>query len=206
MSRCVVVGGAGINNYDRVKKMLREDDYYIFCDSGLRHIEALGVMPSLIVGDFDSYEKPDINVQTIVLPTVKDDTDTVYGVKEGIKRGYDEFLLLGCVGARLDHSLGNVYILMMLYEKGLKGVIVDDYSVMELVGDEILEIPDSFSYFSLIAINGAARAVTIENAKYNLTNAEIKPSYQYGVSNEVIKGENARVSVKDGILLAIKVF
>ena len=85
MKRCVIVGGAGINNYDYIRSRLYVDDYIVFCDSGLRHLEPLEVKPSLIVGDFDSHDNP-----------------------------HDDFLLIGVAGARLDHTLGNVSILLYL--------------------------------------------------------------------------------------------
>ncbi len=206
MSRCVIVGGADINSYDRVKSYFLEDDYFIFCDSGLKHKDNFDVDANLIVGDFDSYDNPNANVETIVLPTVKDDTDTVYAVKEGLNRGYKEFLLVGCIGERIDHTLGNISILQMLDNNGASGVIVDDYSEMELVKNEIKRVPDSFSYFSLINIYGSAKGISIKNAKYLLDNAEITTDYQYGISNEVVKGSEAMISVNEGALLLVKVY
>ena len=94
MGRCVIVGGADINNYAFIREKLCADDYVIFCDSGLKHLENLQVQPGLIVGDFDSHENPLLDVETIVLPCEKDDTDTVFEVKEAIKRGFDDFLLV----------------------------------------------------------------------------------------------------------------
>jgi len=99
MKRCVIVGGADINNYEYIKSCLRNDDFIVFCDSGLKHLESLQVNPGLIVGDFDSHDNPHLGVETIVLPCEKDDTDTVFAVKEAIKRGFDDFLLIGVVGA-----------------------------------------------------------------------------------------------------------
>lgn len=128
--RCVIVGGADIGDYARVKQYLREDDAVVFCDSGLKHMEALGVKPALIVGDFDSHCNPHLDVETIVLPCEKDDTDTVFAVKTMVQRGYDDFLLIGVIGARLDHTLGNVSILLYLDSLGKKAEIVDDYSEM----------------------------------------------------------------------------
>ncbi|MBO4280463.1 MAG: thiamine diphosphokinase [Lachnospiraceae bacterium] len=206
MNRCVIVGGADINRTERVRSMLREDDYVIYCDSGLRHMEALEAKPSLIVGDFDSHEKPDLPVETIVLPRAKDDTDTVYAVKEALKRGFEDFLLIGVIGARLDHTLGNVSILLMLDSLGKKAVIVDDYSEMGIVSREKAVIDDSVSYFSLLAVDGAARGITITGAKFPLSDAEITPDYQYGVSNEVLPGQGASVNVKEGRLLLVKVY
>lgn len=204
MKRCGIVGGADINNYEYIKSCLHNDDFIVFCDSGLKHLEALQVKSGLIVGDFDSHDNPNLDVETIVLPCEKDDTDTVFAVKEAIKRGYNEFLLIGVIGARLDHTLGNVSILLYLDSLGKKGTIIDDYSEMEIVSSEPVYIDDSFAYFSLLNISGIAKGITIENAKYPLNNAEITCEYQYGVSNEVTPGMTAKVTVKEGKLLLIK--
>lgn len=208
MRRCVIVGGASIGDYRTVGAMLRQDDYVIYCDCGLRHMDGLGAEPDLIVGDFDSYSNPEMGTETIVLPCEKDDTDTVFAVKEALRRGFEDFLLIGVVGERLDHTLGNVSILLMLDSEGKVGTIIDDYSEMEIVSDRC-EMPciidDSYVYFSLINISGTARGVTIRGAKYPLENAEITCEYQYGVSNEVLPGCTAEVSVGEGRLLLVKV-
>ena len=203
--RCVIVGGAEIRNYGMIRESLREADYLIFCDSGLRHMEQLQVKPDLIVGDFDSHENPHLDVETIVLPCEKDDTDTVYAVKEAVKRSFDQFLLIGSVGGRLDHTLGNVSILLYLDSLGLRGSILDDYSEMEIVSKKPVSIDGSYSFFSLLNITGCAKGVTVTGAKYPLKDAEITCEYQYGVSNEVLPGHTAEVSVACGKLLLIKV-
>jgi len=205
MGRCVIVGGADINNYAFIRKNLREDDFIVFCDSGLKHMEALNAKPGLIVGDFDSHDDPHMDVETIVLPCEKDDTDTFYAIKEAVKRGYEDFLLIGVIGARLDHSLANLSILLHLDSLGRSGRIIDDYSEMEIVSKEPVCISDEYSFFSLMNITGRAKGITVRGAKYPLENAEISCEYQYGVSNEVLKGEYATVSVEDGKLLLIKV-
>ena len=206
MKRCVIVGGADIGNYEYVRSLLSGEDFFVFCDSGLKHMDRLGVRPSLIVGDFDSHENPHLEAETIVLPREKDDTDTVYGVKEALKRGFDTFLLVGVVGGRLDHTLGNVSILLYLDAIGKKGIIVDDYSEMEIVSSSPVSVSDRYAYFSLLNVSGRAKGVTIQNAKYPLDNAEITCEYQYGISNEVLPGRTALVSVRDGRLLLIRVF
>ncbi len=210
--RCVIVGNAEIGDYGRAKEYLRDGDFLIFCDGGLAHTGGLGRKPDLIIGDFDSYPEEkarELGAEMIVLPCEKDDTDTVFATKEGLKRGFGEFLLLGVIGQRLDHTLGNVAILEMLEKAGCRGTIVDDYSEMTLVGAEPAYIDSSFSYFSLLNIGGNAEGVNIEGAKYTLHDAVISTDYQYGVSNEVAcrsTGRCATVSVARGELLLIKVF
>ncbi len=203
--RCVIIGAAEISDYNFIKSYFKNDDFFIFCDGGLNHAENLGIKADLIIGDFDSHLKPETNVETITLPCEKDDTDTYYAVKEAINRGFEEFLLIGVVGGRFDHSLGNIAILKYLFDLGKFGIIVDDYSEMQIIGNECAYIDGSFSYFSLLNIYGKAKGIDVINAKYPLKNAEITTEYQYGISNEVVSGKTASVSVKNGNLLLIKV-
>ena len=211
MSRCVIIGGAGIENYDKVRSQLRADDFFIFCDSGLKHMEGLGVNPDLIVGDFDSHEQPETDAEIIVLPREKDDTDTVFAAKEAVRRGFEEFLLVGVIGARLDHTLANISILLMLDTAGKTAKAIDDFSEMEVVSAKAdcvgtARIDESYAYFSLLNITGEAEGITIRNAKFPLEDGQIDCDYQYAVSNEVLPGKIAEVSIAKGRLLLIKIF
>lgn len=204
MKRCVIVGGAPITEYRRIAEMLRPDDFVIYCDCGLNHLDKLGAKPDLIIGDFDSHNNPDMDVETIVLPVAKDDTDTVFAAKEALNRGFEEFLIVGAVGGRFDHSLANVSLLLMLHQAGARAVLADDFSDMEILGAEPVEISEKYKFFSLTCIFGAVSGVNIERAKFPLTDGRIEPDYQYAVSNEVLPGQVARVYVKDGEVLLIK--
>ena len=204
--RCVIIGAAPITNYKKIRSFLREDDFVIACDGGLNHIKKLKVTPNLIVGDFDSHKNPNLPIETIVLPHEKDDTDSVFALKTALSRGFKDFLFIGMIGGRLDHSLGNLYMLVKCRDEGAKALMIDDFSEMQIVGKEEAEITDDYAYFSLLNITGKASGITIKNAKYPLENAEIKPDYQYGVSNEVQKNKQAAVSVKEGCLLLVKVW
>lgn len=201
--RAVVIAGGEIISYERVRSFLKPEDYYIFCDSGLFHKEGLNVEPDLIIGDFDSHEKVDTGSEIITLPEMKDDTDSLSGVKLALKRGFKDFLLLGMTGRRMDHTLCNLYLLSYIKSHHGRALIVDDWSEMEVVEKEEVFISDSYAYFSLIAWKGKCEGVNIENALYPLSNAAIEPEYQYGISNEPLKG-GSRVWVEKGSLLLIK--
>jgi len=225
MKRCVIIGAADIANYKKIKEFLSSDDFYIFCDGGIKHQKALDVKPDLIVGDFDSADFASIDFESfkaysraeaeskpeiIKLPCEKDDTDVFFAVKEAVRRGFEDFLLLGVIGQRFDHSLCNLSVLLYLYENKKSALLVDDYSEMQVIGSESLKNPatisDAYSYFSLMCPFGDVSGVSIKNAKYPLENAEIKCSYQFGISNEVLNKKTAFVSVKSGLLLLIKIW
>ncbi len=208
--RCVVVSGAKIENYPAASAYLRRGgDYMIYCDSGLSHAEKLDAPPDLIVGDFDSHAAPKPGeypgAEIITLHTEKDDTDTEHALHVALARGFTDFLLLGALGGRFDHSLGNIALLGLLFSQGCRALLVDDFSEMEIVGREPAEIPDSFPFFSVLPLGGPARGVFEENAKYPLSDALLSPETSLGISNEPLPGRAARVWTREGRLLLIRV-
>ncbi len=205
MSRCVIVGGADIGDASWISALFQPDDVFVYCDSGLRHRDTLGREPALIVGDFDSFRLPeDTGAELIVLPREKDDTDTVYAVKEMLRRGCADFLLIGVTGGRIDHTLGNLSLLMMLDSAGARGMIADDCSVIEIVSREPAIVTDRWPFFSLLSAGGEASGVTVTGAKYPLTEAVLTPEFPLGVSNEVLPGRTAEIRVAEGRLFLIR--
>ena len=166
-------------DYEFVSSFFSEGDFFIYCDSGLinedRFLSKLDTKVGLIIGDFDSYKRPERDTEIIELPPMKDDTDSVYAIMEAIARGYRDILIVGGIGDRFDHSLVNAYALMLINDLGAS-----------------------------VAICGMVIDVTINNAKYNLDKVEINTKFQYAISNEVKGDEPAIVSVEEGVLLLIK--
>ena len=107
------------------------------------------------------------------------------------------------MGGRFDHALGNVSILLYLNGLGKKALIVDDYSVMQVVGSEPFYIEDNCSYFSGLTVAGDVSGVNIKNTKYPLENAKLAADFQLGISNEVLPGKTAEVSVEQGRILVV---
>lgn len=206
MRRCVIIGGAPIRDYSRSRAYLSPGDFCVYCDGGLAHQAGLGRTPDLIVGDFDSHAPPPPGPETIVLPTEKDETDTAFALRECLRRGYRDFLLLGAAGGRLDHTLANVSLLSRLQQAGCRGLLVDDYGEMELLDARGAEISDRFAFYSLIALSGTARGVTQTGCRYPQREAEILFSRQYATGNQVLPGQTARVSVREGTVLLMRIF
>lgn len=213
MRRCIIFGAAEIKNYKRISSLLNKEDFIIVCDGGLAHTEKLELIPNLIVGDFDSHERPDSSFykesEIIQLPCEKDDTDLFYAAKEAVNRGYRDFIIFGAIGNRFDHSLCNISVLLYLKNQNASCRIIDDYSELEIISDadkEPAQITEDNSYFSLMCFDGSAEQVTIKDAKYPLENAKITTEYQFAISNKVLPGKTATVQIKKGKLLLIKVW
>ena len=105
MSRCVIISACPVS--PELTKALRPDDFIIACDAGYRNCAPLGCRPNIIVGDFDTAPCPEQQDDDIVvLPHVKDDTDTEYAAKLASEKGFDEVLqeLSRRVSPRILHS------------------------------------------------------------------------------------------------------
>ena len=94
--RCVILSACPVS--PELKRLLRPDDFIIACDAGYRNCAPLGCKPNIILGDFDTAPCPvQQNDDIIVLPHVKDDTDTEYAAKLASEKGFTEVLLLGAL-------------------------------------------------------------------------------------------------------------
>lgn len=186
-----------------------EEDITIAADAGYRNANKLGVKPKILLGDFDSLPREELNkaadgAEVMTVPAEKDFTDTQLAVNTAIKRGAKEIIIIGGISGRLDHTLSNIAIIEAFKSKGVRGYITDGKNrVRYLENDSIIIMRSSYKYFSLIARSEKVKGVCIEGAKYPLKNQTLISSDQYAVSNE-IDGNCAFISVKKGALLIIE--
>ena len=186
-----------------------KDDVTIAADSGYRNARLLGVKPSILLGDFDSLPREELNeaadgAEVIEVPSKKDFTDTQLAVDTAIKKGAKEIIIIGGLDGRLDHTLSNLAIIESLKQKGLRGYATNGRNrVRYLENDSIILMRSSYKYFSLIARTPKVKGVCIEGCKYPLKNKTLFANDQYAVSNE-IEGNCSFISIKKGALLIIE--
>ena len=200
--RCVIVAAGKTESDDILKKNIFYDDFVIAADAGYTKLKAAGITPHLIVGDFDSSDTPENDIETIVLSPIKDCTDTQFAVSQAVERGYNEILVIGGLGGRIDHSIANFAVIAEYKLKGVNITLIDENHVIYCLKDEEKTVTSKDSYFSVFAIGGNA-TITLKGFYYEVDNYELSPFASIGVSNEVAD-ETATVSVNDGIVLIIE--
>ena len=198
---CFIVGAGEVS--PKLSLNLRPDDLLIAADGGLATVERMGIVPHLVIGDFDSLGARPNFPNTVVLPTVKDDTDMCAAIRLGRERGYTRFALYGGTGGRLAHTLANLQLLDWLARQNCRGFLVGDGTVATAVYGGALDFPAHMSgYLSVFCTGETAQGVTLSRLKYELTDAELESSFPLGVSNE-FAGVPARVKVARGTLLVL---
>lgn len=199
--KCVIVSGAPEADVEYMKKYV--DNSYIICaDSGYKKCERLGVLPDLIIGDFDSAGKPDCSCEIIALKPRKDDTDTFFCVKTALEKGFDEIVILGGIGSRLDHTYSNILSVNYCFDKHVKCTLVNAYNVLSVISGENVIHKNGFKYFSVFALFGKCEGLTIDGAEYNLSDADVLPTEQFTQSNEFVS-DSVKINVKEGKILLI---
>ncbi len=199
MATCVIFCAGG---FSEPIEPFRSDDCILAADGGLTHVQALGLEPDGILGDFDSLGYiPD---SAKVFPVEKDDTDSMLAVRHGLDLGFRRFLLYGCLdGPRLDHTLANLQVLQFLTDRGAVGYLIGREHIVTTVTDSTLEFsPQAHGILSLFCLGQEARGVTLSGLHYCLENGTLTPGFPLGVSNH-FTGKTARIKVEQGTLLAI---
>lgn len=177
--------------------------FIIAADGGYDHLKQWGVTPDLSVGDFDSLGRVPEDVEVIRHPVMKDDTDMMLAVQEGLARGCGRFLIYGGLGGRLDHTLANLHVLDFLARQGCAAFLLSEDTAVTAVHNGTLTFgPEHTGILSLFAWGGPATGVTLTGLLYLLENGTMVPDRPLGVSNEFI-GQTAQVTVHNGTLIAL---
>ena len=201
-NRCVIIGASPDSKTDDLKRLITSDDFVICADEGYLKAKQADITPHLLIGDFDSSMYPDdCECDIIQLPVQKDDTDTMVCVREGLKRGYRDFLLLGMTGGRADHTFANYSTLLFLAKHGAKGEIADgDWRYRVLLND-VCRITDCKGYhFGIFPFGCESCRVSLKGFLYEGENILLKAEFPMGVSNTISSME-AEVKTEDCVLM-----
>ena len=205
----VIICSGTIEDYSYYYKYISEAELIICADGGAAHAQKMGVTPHILVGDFDSISDTVLDfykssgVEIIKFPAEKDMTDTEIALDLAIDRGFRTIILLGALGTRMDHSLANVFLLKRLLNRGIKGIIANEYNEMAVIKDRIELQREQGVKVTLLPLSEAVEGVTTKGLYYPLDNATLELGSSLGVSNE-FAADTAEVTVKSGLLLVIK--
>lgn len=124
MKRVLIVTGGDIKEDFGIEFLKKKTyDFIIAVDGGMSFLAMAGVVPDYIIGDFDTLPEDTLNnyisskAEIIRLNPVKDSTDTEEAVNLAIKLKAADVDILGGLGSRFDHSLGNIFLLEKMLKK-----------------------------------------------------------------------------------------
>lgn len=206
--RAVIFAAGELYEPELVRQLLDSPDLVLCADGGLRHAQALGLAPTLILGDLDSVDPQLLaaytadGVPVIQVPVEKDQTDTQLALAEAVRLGATEILLVGGTGSRVDHTLANL-LLMPGVSVPIK--MLDGKNLIQILppGGSVRVTGEPGSYLSLIPLTPVATGVSVDGVHWPLHQATLRWGESLGVSNRM-EGHEAQVSVAEGFLLLVQ--
>lgn len=200
--RCVIVAAGQIDSVEFLKKNIFYDDYVIAADAGFTKLKQADITPDLIVGDFDSSDLPEEDIETITLSPIKDCTDTEYALSQAYERGYREMLIIGGLGGRIDHSYANIVLTAQYKQKDCNVTVIDPNHKIYALKNEEKAICQGNKYVSVFAFAGECK-VYFEDFYYGSDVITLSPFDVIGTSNE-ITGESGKVNIISGTAVIIE--
>lgn len=179
-------------------------DQVIAVDAGFAHLEGIGRIPDLVVGDFDSLGRVPACGRVERHPVKKDWSDLELALDSAVEAGFTALAVYGALGGRLDHEIANLQVMARYAEQGADVTAYGlDCAVHYVVGPATYDLPTGDSgTVSVFALTPQARGVVERGMEYAFEGETIGNRTTRGLSNE-LTGRAASVSVEEGTLIVI---
>lgn len=180
-------------------------DCIIAADGGARHCLSLGIKPDIIIGDMDSIdpvaESTYAGIEKISFPREKDKTDTACAIDEALKRNYSQITILGGIGGRIDHTMGNLALTAKY--AGKVALVTNDGLLIGLGASHKCSLNGPIGSIVSIIAWGESAKVQTRGLKYPLDN-EVLETGSGGIHNEISESSSLIYVITGTILLFIE--
>lgn len=181
----------------------------IAADGGARLARACGLRVDVVIGDVDSIDAGELErlraagAQVLCHPADKDETDLELALKWAAAREYRRLRVFGAFGNRLDQTLANVQLLALEEARDCDLQMLDGRQRVRLLrpgAHELCGAPGDT--ISLLPLQGAARGISSEGLRWELSDDALAPGPARGVSN-LMTAAPARLRLREGLLLLV---
>jgi thiamine pyrophosphokinase len=206
MSRILIFANGDLPHLEKARALLRDGDFIIAADGGIRHVFALGLTPGVLIGDLDSlpagFDAADFDGEIVLFPKDKNETDLELAIQHALTLAPDSIIILGALGGRVDQTLANLALLSNELLSAFDVRLNDGVEEIFFCREQVQIEGRSGDIVSLIPWRGEVTDVVTSGLKWTLHNEILYPDKTRGISNEMT-GDAATVSIKSGLLLVI---
>jgi thiamine pyrophosphokinase len=199
----VFTGGVGPER-SRILKYLSIASLTVAADSGLLLAERIGVVPDYIVGDMDSLTDPVIlkkypKSSVKISPTDKDETDTELGITLLYEKGFEDVIIIGGGGGRLDHLLA---IFSLFHRRKSPRIWITDKEELVLIDSTFSFTGSPGSIISFLPVGESPATMNSTGLKWPLDTLTWKNG-DTGISN-VMVAASASIQMRSGKIVMIR--
>lgn len=185
-------------------------DLTLAADGGADLCVAWGWPVDAVVGDMDSVNdsvRQQLEAQGvpfILSPVDKDETDLELALRLALERGATELIIAGALGARIDHTLGNLALLALPALAGIPACIADGDQTIWLARNRTIVAGQPGDTLSLLPFGGDAHGVSLTGVYWPLHAADLPLGPSLSISNRMTASQ-AEVGVMQGLLVVVHI-
>jgi thiamine pyrophosphokinase len=206
LKKCLIIANGKVPRKKDLLFFIKKGYNTIICaDGGANSIRKLGLVPHFIIGDFDSVTEETLkyfeNKSTIINIKRQNDTDVEKCLKFAIKKKFDEAVLVGVTGDRLDHTICNLSIVIKFFKKIKCRVLAEKSFLTAIDSDtEFKTIKDeTISFYAF----DDKTIITTVGFKFPVINSSLPFGKKESTSN-VATSEKVTLKVSNGIVFVIR--
>lgn len=213
MKRCLIVTGGTIDiAFAKDFLSQRSYDYVIAADAGLEVLRPLHISPNEVVGDLDTVDKKVLEeyqnqpgIEFEIHKPEKDETDTELALLTAARQGCEAVDILGALGGRMDHAIGNIQLMYQFFCQGMEVNIYDARNRLYLLGGhKVFHREEVYGkYISFLPMTETVEGLTLRGFKYPLQRRTIGLGTSLCISNE-LKREEGILELEKGVLLCVE--
>ena len=213
MKRCLIVTGGTIDiAFAKDFLSQRSYDYVIAADAGLEVLRPLHISPNAVVGDLDTVDKKVLEeyqnqpgIEFEIHKPEKDETDTELALLTAARQGCEAVDILGALGGRMDHAIGNIQLMYQFFCQGMEVNIYDARNRLYLLGGHKVFHREAVygKYISFLPMTETVEGLTLRGFKYPLQRRTIGLGTSLCISNE-LKREEGILELEKGVLLCVE--
>ncbi len=208
MKKCLILANGFAPKKNEVSFLRKQNYLTLICaDGGANSARKLNLIPDFIIGDLDSITQSNLDFykakSKIIKITRQSDTDVEKAIKFAIENSFDEAILLGVIGNRLDHSFGNLSIAVRFSDQ-INLRIISGKSVLSIVKGERKFNSVKGETISIYAFDEKT-LITSEGLKYNIETEPLNFGKKESTSN-VSLGSEFSLKVENGTAFLVRDF
>jgi len=206
MKKCIIIANGKSPSKKVVEYFYSKGFSTIICaDGGANSARKIGIIPDFIIGDLDSVALSTLKYfekkSTIIQIKRQNDTDVEKCLKFAIKKGFNEVIILGVSGNRLDHTICNLGIVIKFFNK-IKIHISAEDSFLSAYNKSVVIKSKINETISLYAFDKKT-LITSKGLKYPFKNSNLAFGEKESTSN-VATLERIELKISGGIIFIIR--
>ena len=208
MKKALILANGDAPKIKQIRFLKKKGYKKLVCaDGGANSARKLNIIPDVIIGDLDSISDETntyYSGKSIIIKLKRqNDTDVEKAIKYLVKNKYEEVILLGATGDRLDHTICNLGIVLKFYDQ-INISILHEKSLLRAYDKDVELDTIKNEIISIYGFNEKTK-ITSRGLKYPLKNVALPFGKKESTSN-VAKGKKVKLKMSNGIIFVIREF